>query len=77
MVETSFADMCNDGKTKYKAGATNGACFLNNFVEKTPWAHIDIAPAAFDIPDTPYYQPGGATGVGVRLLVDFIKQMSL
>lgn len=74
MVETPFADMCNDGKTKYKAGATNGACFLSNFVENTPWAHIDIAPTSFDVPDTPYYQPGGATGAGVRLLVDFIKQ---
>ena len=73
MVETQFADMCNDGKTKYKAGATNGACFLSNFIEKTPWAHIDIAPTSFDVPDTPYYQIGGATGAGVRLLIDFIK----
>lgn len=72
MVETAFADMCNDGKTKYKAGPTNGACFLSNFVEKTPWAHIDIAPTAFDVPDTPYYQTGGAAGAGVRLLIDFI-----
>lgn len=72
MVETSFADMCNDGKTKYKAGPTNGACFLSHFVEKTPWAHIDIAPTAFDVPDTPYYQNGGGTGAGVRLLIDFI-----
>lgn len=75
MVQTPFADMCNDGKTKYKAGATNGACFLSNFVEKTPWAHIDIAPTSFDVPDTPYYQSGGATGAGVRLLIDFIKSM--
>lgn len=72
MVKNSLADLCNDGKTKYYAGATNGACFLSHFVGETPWAHIDIAPAAFDVPDTPYYRPNTGTGAGTRLLIDFV-----
>lgn len=72
MVKNSLADLCNDGKTKYYAGATNGACFLSHFVGETPWAHIDIAPAAFDVPDTPYYRPNMGTGAGTRLLIDFV-----
>ena len=71
MVKSDHADLCNDGKTKYYAGATNGACFLSNFVGDTPWVHLDIAPSAFDVPDKPYFRPNSATGVAVRLLVDF------
>lgn len=74
MVSSEIADICNDGKTKYYAGPTNGACFLSNFVGDTPWVHVDIAPTAFDVPDTPYYRPGSATGSGTRLLIDFVMQ---
>lgn len=74
MVKSDFADLCNDGKTKYYAGATNGACFLSHFVGETPWAHLDIAPSAFDVPDKPYFRPNSATGVATRLLVDFVMQ---
>lgn len=74
MVQSDVADLCNDGKTRYKAGATNGACFLSYFVGDTPWAHLDIAPAAFDVPDKPYYRSNSATGVATRLLVDFVMQ---
>ena len=74
MVNSDVADLCNDGKTKYKAGATNGACFLSHFVGETPWAHLDIAPSAFDVPDKPYFRPNSATGVATRLLVDFVMQ---
>ncbi|MCF7900262.1 leucyl aminopeptidase [Candidatus Babeliales bacterium] len=73
MVKSDVADLCNNGKTKYYAGPTNGACFLSNFVGETPWVHLDIAPAAFDVPDTPYYR-SGATGAGTRILIDFVMQ---
>ncbi len=73
MVKAEVADICNDGKTKYYAGPTNGACFLSHFVGETPWVHLDIAPTAFDVPDVPYYGPG-ATGSGTRLLIDFVMQ---
>lgn len=73
MVKSNIADLDNSGNRKYYAGATNGAMFLSNFVDsKTRWAHIDIAPSAFDVPATPYYKAGMATGAGTRLLIDFV-----
>lgn len=73
MVKSDIADLDNNGNKKYYAGATNGAVFLSNFVsEKTRWAHLDIAPSAFNVPDLPYYRMGMATGVGTRLLIDFV-----
>ena len=67
------ADICNIGSSKYKAGAITAGFFLQNFVGDTPWVHLDIAGTAFDVPDISYYSTG-ATGVGVRLLVDLAMQ---
>jgi len=44
---------------------------LSNFVDKSSWAHLDIAGTADSVPGVNYLGKG-ATGVGVRLLVDFI-----
>ncbi|MCL5875105.1 MAG: hypothetical protein M1114_01400, partial [Candidatus Dependentiae bacterium] len=68
-IKSSVADIANIGSKRYMAGAITAGLFLSNFVEKTPWAHIDIAGSAFNVPDLPYYRNEGATGVGVRLLV--------
>lgn len=68
-IKSPVADICNIGSSKYKAGAITAGFFLQNFVDDTPWAHLDIAGTAFDVPDISYYSTG-ATGVGVRLLVD-------
>jgi leucyl aminopeptidase len=69
-IKSPIADMCNIGSSKYRAGAITAAFFLQNFVDDVPWVHLDIAGTAFEVPDIPYYRPEGATGVGVRLLVD-------
>lgn len=68
-IKSSIADICNIGSKKYMAGAITAGFFLQNFVEDVPWAHLDIAGTAFDVPDVSYYR-AGATGVGVRLLID-------
>lgn len=68
-VVSDIADICNIGKKGYRAGAITAAHFLKHFVDDVPWVHLDIAGTAFDVPDMPYYRPG-ATGFGVRLLVD-------
>jgi Leucyl aminopeptidase len=68
-IRSDISDMCNIGAPKYMAGAITAAHFLKHFVGQTPWAHLDIAGTAFNVPDLPYYKQG-ATGVGVRLLVD-------
>ena len=73
MVKSDVADICNSGSRKYKAGATNGAVFLQHFVGEVPWVHLDIAATAFDVPDLPYVR-SGATGAGTRLLIDFVRQ---
>ena len=56
------------------AGSTTAAQFLQRFIlNKTPWAHLDIAGMAF----SKYggaLNSGGATGFGVRLLNQFIEE---
>lgn len=68
-IKCAVADLSNTGSAAYRAGAITASFFLQNFVGEVPWAHLDIAGTAFDVPDVPYYRPEGATGVGVRLLV--------
>jgi leucyl aminopeptidase len=68
-IRSDVADLCNIGSGNYKAGAITAAYFLQHFVDDVPWAHLDIAGTAFDVPDMPYYTTG-ATGAGVRLLID-------
>ena len=53
-------------------GAITAGWFLKQFVGKTSWAHLDIAGTAWEEKGTPI-QPKGATGVGVRLLLEFLQ----
>lgn len=69
-VRSELADLSNIGSKKYMAGTITAAFFLKEFVEDTPWVHLDIAGTAFDVPDLPYYRPESATGAAVRLLID-------
>lgn len=69
-LKSEIADLRNSSKTRY-GGAINAALFLEEFVEKTPWAHFDIAGPAFAEKNTPLYRHG-ATGVGVRLLLTLL-----
>jgi len=71
-VRSEVADLCNSGNPAYRAGAITAAFFLSNFVNSVPWAHLDIAGTAFGVPDLTYVRPG-ATGVGIRLLIDMIE----
>lgn len=70
-IKSSVADICNIGNEKVMAGATTAGHFLQNFVDDVPWLHLDIAGTAFDVPNISYYRPG-ATGVGVRLIIDLV-----
>ena len=56
------------------AGSITAAQFLQRFItKKTPWAHLDIAGMAFS-KKAANLNPGGATGFGVRLLNNLIKE---
>ena len=65
MIDSSFADMKNIGG-RY-AGSVTAAQFLQRFVDKTPWAHIDLAGTAMDSRQNEINQ-SWASGWGVRLL---------
>lgn len=54
------------------AGAITAGKFLAHFV-KAPWVHFDIAGPAFITAKDAYRSKGG-TGVGVRLMIDFLSQ---
>ena len=71
-VKSDIADLDNAGKEAYSGGTITAACFLQNFVGKTPWVHLDIAPTAFDAIGLPYFRPNSATGAGVRLFVELL-----
>lgn len=64
-LESKFADIKNVGG-RY-AGAISAALFLQKFVGKTKWAHIDIAGTAYNVKEIDYL-PFGSTGFGTRLL---------
>ena len=71
-IKTISADMMNTGG-RY-GGVGTSAIFLKEFTDY-PWAHLDIAGMALNMKkalETPYVQLG-ATGFGVRLLVDFLR----
>ncbi|HVP13862.1 MAG TPA: leucyl aminopeptidase [Phycisphaerae bacterium] len=68
-----------DADLKNSAGPNGGtmtaAMFLKEFVnDRTAWAHLDIAGVAFIGKQTPIC-PIGATGFGLRLLIDYILRM--
>jgi leucyl aminopeptidase len=67
------ADLVN-ASDKRKAGTIYAGSFLEEFVDGTPWAHIDIAGTAWDVGRA--YTGDGATGYGVRLLVEVARRIS-
>jgi leucyl aminopeptidase len=66
------ADIKNSGGRH--AGASTAAAFLSHFVGNTPWAHLDIAGTAWTTAAQNGYQPRGATGVGVRMLLELLSR---
>ncbi len=72
-IKGTFGDIANIGtKGGRLGGATHGAKFLEQFVGDTRWAHVDIAPrmTANDSDEL----AKGATGVGVRFIIELAKQ---
>ena len=73
-MKAETADLSNlSNFTRGEAGSITGAAFLEAFVEKTPWAHIDIAGTAFNDKKQSGYTPKYATGFGVRLIIDWLQ----
>ncbi|MDQ6994842.1 MAG: leucyl aminopeptidase, partial [Mariprofundaceae bacterium] len=71
-IDSKIADIKNTGGRE--AGTITAACFLSRFVEDVPWAHLDIAGTAWNMKATDISPVAGATGAGVRLLVDYLSR---
>lgn len=71
-IKGTFGDIQNIGKTRY-GGAITGAMFLYQFAKNYKWAHLDIAGPMKAVEGQ--YLAKGASGVGVRFLVEMVKQL--
>ena len=74
MIKSDYADIRNTGPGRV-AGTITAAAFLANAVGTTPWAHFDIAGTAWVQGGSKEksYNPKGATGFGVRLILDYLS----
>jgi leucyl aminopeptidase len=70
LIKSDIADMKNTGGRG--GGTITAAALLSKFVQKYPWVHLDIAATSWTEKDRPY-TPKGATGIGVRLLTQFLR----
>lgn len=68
-IKSEIADIKNVGGRK--AGTITGAYFIREFVEDTPWAHLDIAGTAWNETAKPHLAVG-PTGVCLRTLVNLV-----
>ena len=72
MLKSDIADIKSCGKRM--AGSITAATFLQEFVGKTPWVHLDIAGVAY-IDRARRYHTTLATGFGVRLVIEMLEQL--
>lgn len=71
LLKSEVADIQNIGG-KW-GGALTAGLFLEEFVDKIPWAHLDIAGPVFAEREIDSYTHKGATGHGVRTLLTYLK----
>jgi len=69
-IDSDIADIKNSGGRE--ASPITAGMFLQEFVDEVPWAHVDIAGTAWAEKESGW-QPKGATGFGVRLLVEWAR----
>jgi leucyl aminopeptidase len=73
LTKGKFADLTNAAEER-KAMSIYAAEFLRQFVGDTPWVHVDIAGTAWGLGRT--YVGKGASGFGVRMLVELAERAS-
>ncbi len=69
-IDSEVADIKNVGGRP--AGTITAAAYFLKFVGDTPWAHLDIAGTAWEYTKKSYI-PKGPSGIGVRLLLNFVN----
>jgi leucyl aminopeptidase len=73
LTKGQYADLTNSAEAR-KAASIYAAEFLRQFVDDRPWVHMDIAGVAWGM--TRNYVGSGASGFGVRMLVDLAERAS-
>jgi leucyl aminopeptidase len=71
-IKSDIADIKNIGPAR-KAGTIMGAVFIEEFVAKAKWAHLDIAGTAWADSERPH-QAKGPTAVAIRTLINLIEK---
>lgn len=71
-IKSDIADIKNMGP-RGKAGTIMGAVFIQEFIDKAKWAHLDIAGTAWNDDGKPH-QSKGPTAVAVRTLVKLVEK---
>jgi leucyl aminopeptidase len=69
--KSEVADIANIPNTRY-GGTITAALFLEEFVDNTPWVHLDIAGPAF-LAKPNELGPKGGTGHGVRTVLNLLS----
>jgi leucyl aminopeptidase len=69
---SEIADCKNSGGRS--GSLMSSAYFLSEFAGDVPWVHLDIAGTAWQEKERPY-SPKGASGIGVRLIINLIKEL--
>jgi leucyl aminopeptidase len=73
-IKSEIADICNIANTRY-GGAITAGLFLEHFIKdenKQKWVHCDIAGPSY-VEKSWGYNPYGASGIGVRMIIEFLK----
>jgi len=71
MIQSGIADIRNTGGSRW-GGAIIAAMFLKEFVEETPWVHLDIAGVAWIEEQKPWIAKG-PSGIAVRSIVEWVR----
>lgn len=72
-IKSDVADLVNLHNSPY-GGSITAALFLEEFIDEKPWVHLDIAGTAFAEKEHDL-GPKGGTGVGVAMLIEYLKNI--
>jgi leucyl aminopeptidase len=74
MIKSEIADIRNTGSGR-GGGASTAAWFIKEFVDDTPWVHLDIASTCWIDEGRPWLAKG-PSGVAIRSVIDFARKLS-
>jgi leucyl aminopeptidase len=72
MIKSEIADIRNTGANR-GGGASTAAWFIKEFVDDTPWIHLDIAATCWIDEGRPWLAKG-PSGVAIRSIIDFVRK---